>query len=95
MYEMEEGYVAVAEGCTEIDKSTNLAHTVIGVFYSAEDAMLACELRARHLNDCIAKDSWDLHGEIWSTRTDSGETMYGVTHIGEEKYFEIELVIIK
>ena len=81
MYEMESGFVAVAEGCTEINKQTNLSHTVIGVFFTAEEAKLVCELRAGHLKNRI--QGWDWYRGTWTAGTDTGETMYGVTKIGD------------
>jgi len=85
MYELKSGFVAVAEGCTEINNDTDLSHTVIGVFFTAEEAKLACELRAGHLKNFITKGCWSWHRGIWTAGTESGETMYGVTKIGEDE----------
>jgi len=80
------GFVAVADGCTELNGHNSLSHTVLGVFFTAEDAKLACSLRATALGNPIElwEDEWDEDPKgIWSAGTESGETLYGVSAVGE------------
>ena len=85
MQELESGFVAVADGCTEVHKTENMGHTVIGVFYSVEDAKQACTWRAAGCEDPLPEeytwDDWPDRGK-WSSRSESGETGYGITQIG-------------
>lgn len=83
MFEMESGFVAVAEGCDDICNETNLSHTVIGVFFTVDDAKLACKLRATGVGNPI-DGGWDEYKGIWTAGTESGETLYGITTIGED-----------